>query len=177
MQDKCEDPGAWCKIEEAHVIYAAIQAQKIKTVYESGTCNGWSASWAALAMGKEGIVFTWDIFSKPQIYIGTNLEDRIDNMISPFHEGVKAPINVRPDHPIGVFIDGNHNTDACQADLDAVENKLRVNDLVFIHDTRRAKYDGIQKIFEGMIKQGMYEGINFTGTQNGIAIVRKCHKR
>lgn len=176
--DRYDDPGAWCKPNEAMIIYAALQAMDTKIVYESGTCNGWSASWAALAMGEEGHVYTFDIIDKPKIYASTALEPRITQTISPFSEGVKPFIRSRnPDDKIAVFIDGDHSTEVCKADLAAVEPYLRVNDLVFFHDTRRSKYDGILKTYERMIKQGMYEGINFAATRNGIAVVRKCHKR
>jgi cephalosporin hydroxylase len=174
QKPRCKDPGAWCTIDEALALYTLLRAQNIQTVYESGTCNGWSASWAALA-GCE--VYTYDIEIKPQIYEGTSLEHMIHQTISPFHKGVKEIIGDRPNHPIAVFIDGDHNTESCQADLDAVVSYLRVNDLLFFHDTKRARYDGILKIYESLTQQGMYEGINFVGTRNGIAVVRKKHKR
>lgn len=193
------DPGAWAKWDEAHLIYSILIAQKTTTAYEAGTCNGWSASWMALAMTHAletanyppevskygdapprvvelGHVYTWDVKSKPLIYEGTSLEPQISQQIGEFHEGVGSAISKRKHGGVAVFIDGLHGTENCKGDFYAVEPHLQVNDVVLFHDVRRLKYVGILDFFEELCRHEKYEGISFHHTRNGIAVMRKKHK-
>lgn len=175
-----EPTHGWCANEEALFLYALCHIGKIDRVIEGGTCNGWSASWMAMALEERQAkdkVYTFDVEKKPVIFTGTDVESRIVTHIKPFHEGVHE-VEKKLEHLRTLyFIDGDHSEVGVRNDWRAVERYMKYQDLAVFHDTRREwKFPGIKKILSEIRPKAKYAMLNMISL-HGLATIRKCHKR
>lgn len=176
----------WMTLEEASFLHHTIRMAKCTEYYECGTCDGWSTLWAATALAHTKKVFfpdrelkvhTWDIVARRRMEDeGFDEKPLINRHIGPFHLGVSPVLKQRDTGAFAaILIDGNHGTEAVKNDFKAIEPHLRVNDIVFFHDTRRAKYDGSTRFVENLACP-KYQVINLPHSRNGFAVLRKAHK-
>jgi predicted O-methyltransferase YrrM len=124
----------WATPEEGHALYTLIQAHRIRTYIECGTANGYSALWAAAAMGG-GNIRTWDIVDRPKIWMHTpelaDLSMYIHCETRPFAQGLAETL---PSGPRLWFIDGEHRYSDAWHDWRVVRLFADEGDVVVFHD-------------------------------------------
>lgn len=155
----------WMTIEEAHVLHTVVKISRCKNYFESGTANGFSSCWAALARAKN--ITTWDPIDRPKIW---NLESELrtlGNLITykqeKFEDGLPSIANREGTSLF--FIDGNHSPTPFKKESRALLRNIRKGDWIIFHDTRA--YPHIKARFKSMAGEKW-----LIETKNGMGIVR-----
>ena len=161
----------WVTIEEAHLLYNLVYLEGVQNYYESGTANGYSASWATLAILQNATVpnsHTWDPHNRDKIWEKFSVFKNFKKLIN-FHneEFVSSKkMNKIPSRSL-FFIDGSHSQAGFSQDFDHVKRMAVKGDIIMVHDALRG-YPYILTIFEDFCTGKKYKVVP---TERGIGIV------
>lgn len=161
----------WVTIEEATVLYTILHIEEIQNYYESGTANGYSSSWATLAILQNGLipnVHTWDLHNRNKIWeihsVFKNFQKLIMFHNEPFIKAKKQ--NKLPSRSL-YFIDGDHTRSGFREDFELVKKLAIKGDIILLHDIITS-YEYIKKDFEKFSKDKRHKIIP---TDRGMGII------
>lgn len=134
----------WVTLEEAIVLYTITCTESIQNYYESGTANGYSSSWVALAIIQNGLVpnvHTWDPHNRDKIWEKFSIFKNFKKLIT-FHNEVfiNAIKQNRAPNKSLYFIDGGHSESDFLQDLDHVNRIHTKGDILIVHDVSGYEY-------------------------------------
>ena len=119
---------------ETALLVAAARIVKARTILEIGTCMGYTAM--NLAINTDAKITSWDIDHRPQIWEGTEWEDRITYRMVPQKRNRIKQFDM-------VFVDANHDYNHVKADtLKAFKMDPRC---VVWHDYNNPMEPGVMK--------------------------------
>ena len=161
----------WVTFEEALLLYNMLYLEEIQNYYESGTANGYSSTWATLAILQNNImpnVHTWDPHNRDKIWEGFSVFKNFKKLIT-FHNeefvNVKK-INKLPSKSL-FFIDGSHTQGGFTEDFEAVKRLATKGDIIMVHDALKG-YPYILTEFQNFSKGKRNKVVP---TDRGVGIV------
>lgn len=129
----------WVTEDEGEILYTIIKSIDAQSFIECGTANGYSALWAALALPKEGRVYTFDPVPRPKLWEDLKLGfAELRDKIIYFQEEFQT-LKWDPPRPAVVFIDGDHHSESVLKDWRIIEPNLWSFDKVVFHDLKSSK--------------------------------------
>lgn len=138
--------GYWSSLNEYPIMYALTAIYDVARVLECGTCSGCSAlSWAVgqKSAGKTPEIHTFDPADRNKVYTDTPWAQFIHfNNESWIGSRAKKLLDESVNGATLVFIDGNHQEEACYADAVQTFERVTPGDVVVFHDA--VKYQPIQ---------------------------------
>lgn len=165
-----DDRGRWAVVEEAELLYNLISIDKIKTVFEIGTANGWTSSWMALA---GATVHTFDICNRPKVYedkcFPVPVKERIHFTFVGSPECVELMKTIEREGQALFFIDGDHSQEGVGRDYEAVIPLLRSGDKVVFHDTSTGTM-GVYNFWKKMKYKLPEQCVDYY-TKNGMGVL------
>lgn len=122
--------GRWVTNEEAEILLNLMKFFDFKLAYESGTANGYSTCWLALA---GTAVHTYDPVSRTKVWDEPQFQDLKPHIT--YHEERFDSLDLsKRAHPSLFFLDGDHSTTGITNDVAAVAPHLTPGDVVVFHD-------------------------------------------
>lgn len=161
----------WVTLEEAIVLYTIIHTENIQNYYESGTANGYSCSWATLAILQNEIipnVHTWDPHNRDKIWEDFSIFKNFKKLINFHNEAFVTATkqNKLPSRSL-YFIDGDHSESGFKEDFMLLKKLITKGDIIVLHDLYGG-YPYIRKNFEDFCKDKRYK---IVPTDRGMGII------
>lgn len=126
----------WVTEQEGTLIRDCISLVGARSYLESGTANGYSALWAASGLPAGGNVYTFDPVARLKVwdedFACPSLMPKIQYIQDGF-ENLGEYVS-KIEHPVVVFIDGDHGGASVHRDWEAAHSILETGDLVIFHD-------------------------------------------
>lgn len=144
----------WVNLEEAHFLHNLVLLNDIEIVFESGTANGYSAAWMALALyesrqDRKYYVDTYDPVNRNKVWsVIPDFPDNIEYHESAFLSDGEAVDWGRFGVPWKAlyFIDGAHNFSGSKKEIKAARRLIKPGDLLVMHDI--LGYENLQAQFQ-----------------------------
>lgn len=149
----------WVAPEKGKVLFNLIQESGAEAYFESGTANGFSTMYAALALPKDGVVHTFDPANRVKVwndayFDGMHYTPKINYHNSKFNaigimgteeeeKGLEPWTCVRDFLPCTgpkfFFIDGDHSFSGVRKDFHSIKDHLQEGDIIVFDDVGSEK--------------------------------------
>lgn len=163
-----DDPGSYKRAmgflmqpHEVLFLYGLVLREQPDIIFESGTALGWSASWMALA--SKARVITYDPVDRDKLF------NRNFIFVNDKFSTVRSDLSSLNDDKKLFLIDGDHTKKGLLEDFCAIEEFLRLGDIVVLHDIIRE--GGVRSGFKKIQNKHPNWKYELIRTFNGIEVI------